>query len=272
MRKILTLALALSITSPCWAIQNIKLGGLNIDPFVSTEMKYDSNIYLTKSNVKSAWINDSSLGLRLNQKLTTRLDLEAGYALDLITYSVNQSNNNAVHHTADLSLASTLADNMTARLGDQFLATTDQASSELTARAKRVENTAAFNFVAPIKGSLGFKINTSDDFNEYLEAAYSNLNRNRWNAGADITYQLMPKTQLQAGYTFAQVKYKDNTRNNSNIHKVDGGLTGQVAPKVTGEIIAGVQFRDYSNNSNTASNKATTFSYGITLAWTPGVN
>ncbi|MDD4004272.1 MAG: outer membrane beta-barrel protein, partial [Elusimicrobiaceae bacterium] len=84
--------------------------------------------------------------------------------------------------------------------------------------------------------------------------------------------QLMPKTQLQAGYTFAQVKYKDNTRNNSNIHKVDGGLMGQVAPKVTGEIIAGVQFRDYSNNFNTASNKATTFSYGITLAWTPGVN
>jgi len=56
------------------------------------------------------------------------------------------------------------------------------------------------------------------------------------------------------------------------VQKVDAGLEGQIAPKVTGEVMAGAQFRKYSNDLGTASNKATTFSYGLTLTWQPGTN
>jgi len=256
----------MSMISTGWTMQNIKLGGLNIDPFVSTEGKYDSNIYL-QSNAKGAWINDSAVGVRFSQKFSNRLKLQAGYQLDLITYSVSPSNNNAVHHTADISGTATVGKDINMKLGEKFLATTDQASSELTARAKRVENDVNFLLESPLKGNYGFRVEVADAYNKYLATEYAALDRNQVTVGVAGTYKLMPQTLAVLGYNFNNVAYKSNTANNSTINKINGGLEGKIANKVTGTVSAGAQFRNYKNSLNTASNNATTFSYGLGLSW-----
>ena len=101
--KNLIIAAVLLIPAAAGAQQNIKLGTMDVNPFMSTQESYDSNIYLTKHNAKGSSINRTSLGFELVQKVGARLDLKGGYSMDILSYAVNTSTNNAVHHNAFVS-------------------------------------------------------------------------------------------------------------------------------------------------------------------------
>lgn len=97
MRKILMFAVSMFfLANSCWAIQNIKIGNTEINPFVSTEGKYDSNIYLSSGSEKSAWINKTALGFKAGQKLGSKLSISGGYAMELMTYSKYQRDRKSV--------------------------------------------------------------------------------------------------------------------------------------------------------------------------------
>lgn len=270
MKNLLIAALMLTAAN-AGAVQNIKFGTLEIKPLVSVQQGYDSNIYLAKNARKSAHINRSGLGVELVNKVGSRLDLRGGYTAEFLSYSRAADINNATHHVASLGASARLPRDVDVTLDDKYLQTTDQATSELTARALRVQNTAGVKVEAPIRGKFGFNLAAQHTYHNYLATANNLLDRQEMLAGGDVTYRVQPKTRLLLGYRYGTMAYKlaSAEKGDSFYNNVHLGLTGNIAPKLTGTVKAVVQFRRYEERLNQAANRTTTGGYDAQLVWKP---
>ena len=265
--KNLIIAAVLLMPAAAGAQQNIKFGNLEVNPFVGVQESYESNIYLTKTQPKSSMINRTVIGVNLVEKLGSRIDLKGGYNLELLGYSRAPGVNNAVHHNADLSIAAKLPKSITVTVDDKYKQTTDQATSELTERAKRVENTAGFSLEAPLRGKFGFGLAAQHVYNNYLDTAFAGLDRAETLAGFDLNFRLQPKTRLFASYRYGQLNYENSNINDATHNNMELGLTGSIAPKVVGTVKAGVQMRHYDKDAGTADNDLTTGGYSAQAVW-----
>jgi len=270
-KLIIALCLTLSAAS-AQAMQNIKLGGVEIKPVITSQEKYDSNIYLTRDLAKGSLINRSALGLGFMTKESARLSIKGAYSIEGVFYSRSHRINDAVHHTGDIMADYKLSGDRNITAGDKYLATTDQATSELTARAKRWQNIANVAYESPLKGKLGYGIDAQHTVNHYLSTKNKALNRDEILAGANLSFRLQPKTKLFLAYHFGSLKYEERTlagKGDALYSNVDMGLSGDLAPKLTGKIMGGAQFRLYRRDLATASNSRTTGGYGAQLNWRP---
>jgi len=249
------------------AQQNLKIGNMEVNPFMSTQESYDSNIYLTRYVRRSSMINRSSLGVELIEKIGSRLDLKGNYSMDVLAYSRSPEVNDATHHNAGLSATARLPKSATLTLDDKYKQTTDQATSELTQRSLRVENTLGLNLNAPLRGQFGFAVVLQHVYNNYLDIANAGLDREEMLLGADLTFKLQPKTKAFFAYRYGSLKYQTGATNDATYNNIDLGLTGDIAPKVVGTVAAGMQARNYQNDKATAKNDITTMGYRAQAVW-----
>ncbi|MDD2806240.1 MAG: DUF5777 family beta-barrel protein [Elusimicrobiales bacterium] len=266
--KNLIIAAVLLVPAAAGAQQNIKFGNLEVNPFVSMQETYDSNIYLTQTERKSAMINRSGLGVNLMEKLGSRYDLKGGYNMELLGYSRATETNNAVHHGADLGFTGRMPKNITVTVEDKWKQTTDQATTELTERAKRVENTVSLNVNSPLQGKFGFSVAAQHVYNNYV-SNNPTLDREETQVGFDLDYKWQPKTKLFLSYRHGILNYQTGFTNDANFDNVEVGATGQIAPKVQGTVKAGMQARKYDEDLNDAKNTATTAQYSAQAMWKP---
>ncbi len=265
--KNLLIAAVLLIPAAAGAQQNIKIGNMEVNPFMSTLESYDSNIYLIKHDAKGAVINRTSLGFGLVEKVGSRLDLTGGYSMDILNYSRASNINNATHHNANFSAKAILPKEMTVGVNDNYKQTTDQANSETTARAKRIENTVALKYDAPLRGKFGFAVVLQNVYNNYLASSFAGLDRAENQAGVDLTYQWQPKTKVVASYRYGALNYENTNTNDATYNNMDLGLVGNIAPKVEGTVSVGMQARNYKHDSGTAKNDITTMGYSAQAIW-----
>jgi hypothetical protein len=268
------LLIALVLTLPAGsalALQNIKLAGVGIYPIVSSQEKYDTNIYLTRDLVKASLINRTLGGVGF-RKEGSRLSVKGGYSVEGLFYTRAHRINDAVHHNGSLSVETKLVGGRTLAVDDRYMATTDQATSELTARSKRVQNTAGLVFESPLKGKLGFGLDAQHTIHDYLSPNNKTLDRDEILAGAEMNFKLQPKTKMFLAYHFGSLKYKEQTlagTSDALYSNVDMGLSGNLAPKLTGKIMGGAQFRLYRKALGAAENNKTTGGYGVQINWKP---
>ncbi|MEI7483024.1 MAG: outer membrane beta-barrel protein [Elusimicrobiota bacterium] len=269
MRSLLAGVLLLA-SAHAGAAQNIRLGNIQINPLVSVQQKYDTNIYLSKVE-KSAWVNRTGLGLNLVSRAGSRLDLTGGYTLEFLSYSRAPANNNATHHLANIAVKARMFRDVVAILNDSYMLNTDQATSELVERAQRVQNIVSFNLAAPIRGNFGFKLAAQHTYYNYLSSRYNLLDRNEILMGGDLTYKLQPKTQLVLGYRHGTLNYRlaSAGKGDSVYDNLDLGLAGNIAPKLMGTVKAGVQFRNYNKNLTLPKSNTTTAGYSVQVLWKP---
>jgi len=266
--KNLIIAAALLMPAAVQAQGNIKFGNLEVNPFVSTQESYDSNIYLTGTERKSAMINRSAIGVDLNHKLGSRYSLKGGYNMELLGYSRESNINDAVHHNANAGAVAKMPNDITVMVEDKWKQTTDQATSQEIERAKRVENTVAFNLNAPVRGKFGFTVAVQHVYNNYL-SNNPTLDREEIQAGVDLDYKWQPKTKLFMSYRHGMLSYQTGYTNDATFDNVDLGITGTIAPKVQGTVKAGMQMRKYDEDAGNAKNDVTTAQYSAQANWKP---
>lgn len=264
--KNLIIAAVLLMPAAAGAQGNIKFGNLEVNPFVSTQESYDSNIYLTRDERKSATINKSVLGVDLVENLGSRYALKGGYSMELLGYSRETSVNNAVHHNANIGATGKLPKDITVMVDDKWKQTTDAATSQDTERAKRVENTLGLNVNAPLRGKFGFTLAVQHVYNNYLKNNPT-LDREEFQAGFDLDYKWQPKTKLFLSYRHGILNYQTGFTNDATFDNVELGAAGNIAPKVTGVVKAGMQMRKYGEDLNDAKDDATTAQYSAQATW-----
>lgn len=266
--KNLIIAAVLLVPAAAGAQQNIKFGNLEVNPFASVQESYDSNIYLTGTDRKSAMINRSAIGVGLVENLGSRYDLKGGYNMELLGYSRETGINNAVHHAADVGFTGKMPKNITVTVDNKWKQTTDQASSQLIERAKRVENTMGLNINSPLQGKFGFSLAVQHIYNNYI-SNNPTLDREDFQAGFDLDYKWQPKTKLFLSYRHGMLNYQTGFTNDATYDNVEVGATGQIAPKVQGTVKAGMQSRKYDEDLNDAKDSATTMQYSAQAKWLP---
>jgi hypothetical protein len=157
---------------------------------------------------------------------------------------------------------------MTVAVTDKYAETTDQATTQETDRAERVQNNATVRFEAPIRGKFGFALEAGHTYHNYLATANSPLDREELLSGADITYQLMSKTRAMISYRYGDLNYVKNTgKGDATYNNVEAGLVGNIAPKLTGTVKAGLQMRKYARGNTGVDNDIDTFGYSAQLLW-----
>jgi Uncharacterized protein conserved in bacteria (DUF2320). len=226
---------------------------------------YDDNIYLTNKNKKDSFINTTRVGVNyVGQIPNSSLKLDAGAVGGYHFYTEDNDKNAYADAAANVELYN---DNFT--LGDKFLFTSDPANSELTQRAKRLNNNAYVSYVTSKEKMFGVGVKISDVFDRYFKAKWEALNRNRVNLGAALYYNMSSKTSFLAEYTFTDIDYKVNNDNNSNGGTVALGVEGQIAPKVKGTAKATYTYRNYKHDLAGYKNYADLFGYDVALSWQP---
>ena len=259
MKKILcTLMICFMAISAVYAKGNFKFA-------VSEDLSYDDNIYLTKDDKKSSFISSTQLFADyLSTFPGTKLKFGANANVGYNAYTEESAKNNYVNAGLGLNLTSALFN-----ISDDFLYTADPATSELTERAKRINNIAAFRFKTSTDRmfSLGFIV--SDIYDKYIDDDYDDLNKNRINAGVQFHYNLSPKTSIYLGYMFSKITYEKTDINDSTGHSIDLGITGNIATKVKGTAQVSYDMRNYDKEKEGADNNPGIMGYLLSLTYDP---
>lgn len=261
MKKLVIFALAAFMVAPAFAAQPVNF-------IVTEDISYDDNIYLKDKDYgdkKESFISTTRVGADYKAQLPgSGLNLKAGALVGYNAFTEKPGTNNYWD-----ALGTVEVSNEQFKLGDRLLYTSDPANSALTDRAKRMNNTAYASYKTSNEKLFSLGVSVEDLFDRYFQSENDNLNRNRFNAGAQVAYNFNTKTNVFVEYMFSDIVYQDNNTNNSTGHQVGLGINGQIAPKVTGTAKVTYAMRDYARDWNEAPNKPDLFGYYAALTWKP---
>ncbi len=247
--------------SPVYALNNIRIGNLEINPFVSLEQKYEDNIFLEPKNQEdNDWITTTILGFGLKMPLVPGREEDSIFKLkydaDFIEFW-DYTNQDRTDHNASAVADLKFPNDFTLKIEDQFQKTADPPNSEITSLEKRFRNSSQA-VLGYMREKVGFdfgyenirdKYNNLDSFNKY-EHVFTTTGY----------YQLFPKTSILGEYNFGKIIYDNNdTNSDSKYNQYRLGIKGQIAPKLTGLVKAGYKNTDYQNSSKKNFTGFTTF-------------
>jgi hypothetical protein len=237
--------------SPVYALNNIRIGNLEINPFVSLEQKYDDNIFLEpKGQEDSDWITTTILGLGLKMPLVPGREedfiLKLKYGVNFIKFSDYAKQDRFDHNVsaiADLKFAN----DFTLKIEDQFQKTADPPNSELTALEKRWRNIGNLVF-GYTREKIGFDLGYNNIRDDY--SSLNNLDKNEYVGTATGYYQLFPKTSIFGEFNYGKIEYDNNSTNSdSDYQQYRLGVKGDIAPKLSGVAKAGYKATSYDVTS-----------------------
>ncbi len=258
MKKLLLLAVSLLVVNSAFA-GDVKF-------LVSEDLSYDDNIYLTDGNEKDSFISSTKAGVAYNNPIAgSGLDLSATAVGGYDAYTEDNGKNGFWNAYADVNVKNDIL-----KIGDTFLYTSDQANSELTERAKRLNNNVYLSARTSADKKFGFGVVANDSYDYYIDNPWKyDLTRNRVNAGVQAFYNISAKTSAFVEYVYTNIAYKDNTNNDSDGSTVALGIEGKIAPKVSGTAKVNYVMRDYSHDLPGYSSYEDLVGYYVALDWNP---
>lgn len=240
---------------------NIHWGQLALHPYYQLTEVYESNIYLVPRDtptrtvgggVLGSWITKNELALEADLPWRRLHNFAAGYDFEANKYSTQPDLNDTINQKAHFDYTYAGAYGLTYRAGDKYENTTDQAFSQLVERNKRWANTIYTDLdYNPQNGRLAGGVDASHTVNKYLAPNVGRaLNRYEEIAGFNVGYKVQPKTKVYASYHRGVIHYTVNRQlpeqdKNNKSHSVGLGVSGQLAPKVTGQVEGGMIYRKY---------------------------
>lgn len=252
----------------------MKYGAVEAHPYLKLSEVYDSNIFLqprskvkgnnansnTAGPVLGSWIHTINGGVKLGAQLSEMHRLDLSYDFGYKAYSKDPKSNNTFNQGVDFGYGYHGPMGITAHAKDTYINTVDPATSELTQRVRRWQNTAGVDVqYAPEGGAFFGGIDAQDTVHKYVSDPIlgRQLNRSEVGVGLKAGYRVMPKTRVYAAYHRQLIHYSAHparpTKNNKS-HLVDIGIEGQIAPKLTGQVQTGFSYRKYDDPASIAAN------------------
>ncbi|MBI4423583.1 MAG: outer membrane beta-barrel protein [Elusimicrobia bacterium] len=261
---------------------NMRWGLLEFHPYAKVTETYDSNIYLVPEDkntgarvgggVVGSWITSGLVGAKLNLPISAMHNVGVDYNFEGLAYSKQASANNTIHQRADLAYGYKGPMGISGKIRDNYLNTTDPAFSELVEREQRWQNTLGGDVeYAPLGGNLFAGVDVAHTAHKYVGPTLGALlNRYEQSAGLRAGYKVMPKTRVYLAYHRAITHYSAGRRANHKDNLLDAGIEGDIAPKVKGQIQAGLSNRLYDEAPvTTQPTSRNLFSIGTKLTWKP---
>lgn len=263
MKKLVIIALAALIALPAMAAKPLTF-------VVSEDVSYDDNIYLSRYDKKDAGISTTRVGANYNTTIpNSALKFNANALVGYNAYTRKHDINNYWDALGGVELS-----NKQFKIGDKVLYTSEYANEDLDVKrsdTKRLQNDAYISYVTSTEKMFGVGVFAQDIYKHYFEEAMKPLTRNRLNLGAQLYYNLSPKTNFFVEYMFSDIDYKEDLLkiNESQTHSVGLGVKGQVAPKVTGIAKVTYDMRKYNEKDAEGEDEKNLVGYLLSLEWKP---
>ena len=233
----------LLLASPLHAVGNIHYGQIQINPYFNLRQEYRTNIYLTADDEIGDFITYFTPGIGFYRP-SPNGDTTFDYHADLLSYW-DKDKNNTQRQFLNFKGDWQIGKQYDLLLEDMFESTDDPATSELTSREDRIRN--RFNTALSWQGRrTGLEGGFTSIRDEYLR--FDELDRIENFFTLIGSCRIFPKTNGLLQYRYGEIKYDEkNLNRDASYHELTAGVRGTFSPKVTGELRAGVQWRDYED-------------------------
>jgi hypothetical protein len=230
-----------------YAAEGLKLGEAEIIPWGEIKLQYDDNVFLDSSNKKDDFIVTLTPGVSLEWPFSDNL-LKLDYHVDFVEFFDYSSQNARNHYfagEADINWR-----DISFTVYDEFEHVFERPSTEDTSRVKRDDNRTGIK--AKIERErLGIQLGYEHFIRNYKsDPTYEVYDRTEDLYSLMLTHETFPKTDLLFEYDFAQIRYDESTRSDSDYHQFLVGAIGELTPKSIATIKAGYQFRDYERDDD----------------------
>ncbi len=255
------ISIFLAAYTSVYAVTNIHIGALEINPFATVEQKYDDNIFLEADNQEDDdWITTAAAGLDLKMPIIPGREEDftfgARYCANFIEFWDN-TNQNRIDHNISSKADFKFASDVTLKIEDNFQKTADPPNSELTGLEKRFRNNIN-SVVGYMKEKLGIDFgynNIRDDYN-----SLNDLDKYEHIFTTTGYYQLFSKASVFGEYNFGKIIYDDSSTNSdSEYNQFRLGIKGEIASKLTGLVKAGYKKTNYKTSGKNDFEGLTTF-------------
>lgn len=229
---------------------------------VSESLKYDDNIYLTENDKKGSLISSTQLFADyLSQIPNSSLKVGLGANVGYNAYTENASKNNYFN-----AGARGFIENQYFKLYEKFIYTSEQVNNELTDRSDRINNDISLSVRTSREKMFSVGLIVSDVYDRYMRNDKSGLNRNRFNIGAQVFYNISPRTSIFVEDVVSAIHYEVNTYNDSTQNSVAVGVEGNITEKIAGLAKISYDYRDYKKDN---TDKANLLGYMVSLTYKP---
>ena len=221
--------------------------GLKLSPFLSERVEYETNIFQTPSHAKDDVIFKTIPGFVIDYTFGAH-SLSAGYRAEILKY-VDLTDQDTVHHIAAGQLRLDFP-RLLLSLKDDFTRTSDPPGTELTGRILSTTNVlkpeAEFRLTSRFSTGLSYawtRVRFDDDFIADL------IDRDEHLIGASVFWKFVPKADLGLTYAYGWTDFTEATDRNFVRHQVLAFVRGDLTPKLSSTLRAGVEIR-VPDNSN----------------------
>jgi len=249
-KSIITIILAIAGVLVSANAHALRLGDLEVHPYLWLTERYTDNVFNTNTNTDSDFSTIITPGVRLILPMVQKryhLDLQA--QADFTIYN-KFSSQNSTSYMAMGKFDGKLPSGITLNIYDVFRRGFDQPGVNLTTE---IEYFYENGISASLEYDLSNRFTLRADYTNHF-LTYENDQLNYRNEGDNTIatyffYKIMPKTSVFAEYQYVKFNYDVSPQDNNSENYIYGGITWDVTAKSTGRIQAGYETKRYDNPS-----------------------
>ncbi|MFA7062332.1 MAG: outer membrane beta-barrel protein [Pedobacter sp.] len=225
----------------------IKLGPVEVHPYLSLRETYSDNIYLTPDNKEHDFITSINPGLFLQLPFRRHV-VSLGGSTTLNRYAINSSEN-----TTDWSLYGAgdfyFGSRFNLKVSDNYTNSHEPRSQSSTSEIERYQNnTAATSLTYVLADISKVQLDYSRTYLKYR--TYGFRSRNEDLVSAYLYYRILPRTSAFVEYEFKNVGFMDSTSTlDNNVHSGLLGVTWELSERSKGTIKGGYLVKNFDLQS-----------------------
>jgi hypothetical protein len=234
---------------------DIRTDHLSLKPYLTEEMWYDSNVYLSKNNVKNDVVFVTRPGFDLEYDSTeSGTKAKVGYYFRNLNYvDITDLNENENHVVLSL-------DQKVGQFTFNVYGKYDQQKTIVDYQAAPIQGYTVLN--AGLKAVYDF--NTFDgevgaEYKKYTydQAIYEPYDYSEIHAWLGIAYHLWSKSDLLGEVGYGRDTYKQDVHNSSTWYEILAGVKGRPTTKIGVQVKTGVRVEKYTEDNSAFSSDFT---------------
>ncbi len=237
--------------SKSWAVGNIHLGLVEIDPGLQTKIAHYQVIDEDVPDLGGDWITTCSPGIKVEWPVRQHM-IKGVWLLNFPHYHKYSErdyngNNFSTHGDFVFGQGGRL---VTLGLGHNQIVS-DEPANIGESRRKRRENKLSSNLGINLNNNL--RLDLSYDLNTYRyeDNDPDDLNENQF--GTVINVRVQPKTEAFISGRHYQSNYKKDNARDSTFWTIGPGIRWDATSKLSGQISGGFSWRDYEKRENVST-------------------
>jgi len=226
----------------------LRLGALEIHPFLTLRETYSDNIYLTTNDRKHDFISTIMPGLQLQLPFRRHM-VTVGGSATINRYAKYNSENTedwTAYGAGDLNFGSRI----NLKLSDTYIAGHEPRSQSATTSLEKYRNNTASGSLTYVMADISkLQIDYANNYWKYSNSDFRSRVENQ--AALYLYYRVMAKTSLFGEYELKNVNFTSNVMGLDNkVHNGLLGLTWELSSRSKGTIKGGYLYKEFDQKAN----------------------